>query len=117
MLSCRITPRLSWPPGYYVKAHVPRQKNDAANAPAMIPGIGPVTPLRSPPQYPTRAPLPGRPRKVAAVAFANKMARIARALMACGERYFPAKIVTATPDSSNFLFFSERAMEAVEHRR
>jgi hypothetical protein len=49
--------------------------------------------------------LPERPRKVAAVVLANKMARIAQALMACGERYFPAKIVTAAPDSSNSLFF------------
>jgi transposase len=36
-----------------------------------------------------------RPRKVAAVALANKMARIAWALMARGERYRPAKIATA----------------------
>jgi transposase len=37
-----------------------------------------------------------RPRKVAAVALANKMARIAWAVMARGERYQPQKIVTAT---------------------
>jgi transposase len=36
-----------------------------------------------------------RPRKVAAVALANKMARIAWALMARGERYRAPKIVTA----------------------
>ena len=36
-----------------------------------------------------------RPRKVAAVALANKMARIAWALMARGERYRVPKIVTA----------------------
>jgi transposase len=37
-----------------------------------------------------------RPRKVAAVALANKMARIAWALMARGERYCPPRIVAAT---------------------
>ncbi|HEX8827180.1 MAG TPA: IS110 family transposase [Xanthobacteraceae bacterium] len=36
-----------------------------------------------------------RPRKVAAVALANKMARIAWALMARGERYRPLRIATA----------------------
>lgn len=37
-----------------------------------------------------------RPRKVAAVALANKMARIAWASMARGERYRPPRIVTVT---------------------
>jgi transposase len=37
-----------------------------------------------------------RPRKVAAVALANKMARIAWALMIRGERYRAPKVVTAT---------------------
>lgn len=60
-------------PPAYVKPYVKRQKNDAADAEAICEAV--------------TALLGRRPTKVAAIALANKIARIAWAMMAKGDRY------------------------------
>jgi Transposase len=74
-------------PPAYVKPYVKRQKNDMADAEAICEAVARANMRFVPTKTPEQQSCLMRPTKVAAIALANKIARMAWAMMAKGERY------------------------------